>query len=328
MDLPSKTIIDVLTYLLPGFITAALLYRLTPAPRPIPFERVIQALIFTIVIQLLVTGTKHVLFKLGDWMIVLGPWTNDVALAWSVVIAFVLGLFAVWTGNSDTIHRRLRRMRITHQTSFPSEWYGVFCKHEGYVVLHLKGERRLLGWPEEWPNAPGVGHFVVEKAAWLSDTNELIELAGVERVLVKADEIEMVELMRPVTEAVRQEEQHGRSQGADSGTSGTPDKPSDGGNAGDNERHDEHATGPVQTGASTSTTPTKEVAPSGGKGRMQWVSIELKGTKQWRIALVEEGWSEGDFSDPPRPGEIFATKAEADAECERRNYPTPPDDPD
>ena len=47
MDIPDQSVITVLTYLLPGFITAALVYSLTPSPRPIPFERVVQALIFT-----------------------------------------------------------------------------------------------------------------------------------------------------------------------------------------------------------------------------------------------------------------------------------------
>jgi hypothetical protein len=45
MDLPNTALIDVLTYLLPGFVAAAAVYVLTPAIRPAPFERVVQALI-------------------------------------------------------------------------------------------------------------------------------------------------------------------------------------------------------------------------------------------------------------------------------------------
>ena len=214
MDLPSKTIIDVLTYLLPGFITAELLYALTPAPRRIPFERVIQALIFTLVIQVSVSAIKYALLWMGHATAPWGLWTDAVALGWSVFVGFALGFFMAWAANSDRIHGVLRILRITHQTSYASEWYGQFCRHQGYVVLHMGGNRRLLGWPEEWPSAPDAGHFVVASGQWLLEEdgkNKIVELAGVHRILVKAQDVEMVEMMRPLTE----EEIHGRSQGAD-----------------------------------------------------------------------------------------------------------------
>jgi len=59
---------------------------------------------------------------------------------------------------------------------------------------------------------------------------------------------------------------------------------------------------------------------------MQWVSIQLTGTGSWRIALVPEGWSKGDWTEQPKTGEIFDTQAEAEAECEKRNYPPDSDD--
>ena len=53
----------VLTFLLPGFVAAAVFYSLTSHPKPSNFERVVQALIFTIVVEavgrsfFLVSGT-------------------------------------------------------------------------------------------------------------------------------------------------------------------------------------------------------------------------------------------------------------------------------
>lgn len=66
MDLPSKTVIEVLTYLMPGFIAAATLYNLTPAPRPIPFERIVLALIFTVVVQVVVLALRESLVWVGE----------------------------------------------------------------------------------------------------------------------------------------------------------------------------------------------------------------------------------------------------------------------
>lgn len=214
--MPTKAIVDVLTFLLPGFIAAALVFSLTPAPRPIPFERVIQALIFTIIIQVCVNGTRAVLLWAGSHRVALGAWSDNVALVWSVAFAVFLGLFFVWASNTDKIHAFLRRTGITHQTSFASEWYGALSQNRGYVVLHLKGERRLFGWPEEWPSTADAGHFVVAQAEWLGDDGARTELRGVQRILVKAQDVEMIELMEPTT---GQENEHGRSQGTDAAPS-------------------------------------------------------------------------------------------------------------
>ncbi len=44
----------VVAFLLPGFITAWIFYGLTSHPKPSQFERTIQALIFTFIIQIFV----------------------------------------------------------------------------------------------------------------------------------------------------------------------------------------------------------------------------------------------------------------------------------
>ena len=154
MDVPSQTIIDVLTFLLPGFVTAALVYSLTPAPRPIPFERVVQALIFTVVIQAGASGVQTSLIGIGSRFGSIGVWSDQTRIAWSLVLAGLLAIVLAWIDNTDRLHTLLRKLRITHQTSFSSEWYGALSQARGYVVLHLTGERRLYGWAEEWRPIP------------------------------------------------------------------------------------------------------------------------------------------------------------------------------
>lgn len=211
MDVPSEAVIAILTYLLPGFITAAVVYALTPEPRPIPFERVVQALIFTMLVQVAMFGMTATLRWVGDHWFSLGPWTEQVRLSWSVGLAVIFGLALAWASNTDRIHGLLRAMRITCQTSFSSEWYGAFSRNTGYVVLHLTGERRLYGWPEEWPSTPGHGHFVMAQAEWL-ETGQSRELTGVDRILIRAGDVEMVEMMRVID---KQEDADGRSKAAD-----------------------------------------------------------------------------------------------------------------
>lgn len=195
MELPSRAIIELLTYLLPGFITAAILHNLTPAPRPIPFERVVQALIFTVIVQVLTLPPKTVLLWLGSVTVPLGEWTDETQVAWSVSIAVLLGLVLAYVANTDCLHSRLRGLQITQQTSYSSEWYGALSQNKGFIVLHLVGQRRLYGWAEEWPSTPDKGHFVMMLCEWLVDDNSTLPLRDVERVLVNVSEVEMVELM-------------------------------------------------------------------------------------------------------------------------------------
>ena len=97
--------------------------------------------------------------------------------------------------NTDRLHLLLRRLGITHQTSLSSEWYGALSQTHGYIVLHLVGQRRLYGWPEEWPNASDRGHFVIAEAEWLVG-EERRALVGVDRILIRAQDVEIVELMK------------------------------------------------------------------------------------------------------------------------------------
>lgn len=190
MNWASSEIVGVLSFLLPGFVAAAIFYSLTSYPKPSPFDRVIQALIFTVIGKAITDG---ILFagSVGDN----DPWRKKWELLLSVAVAVVLGLVTAYCLNWDTLHRVLRRLGITRETSYASEWYSAFSRHcDCYVTVHLKGERRLYGWPEEWPSRPDEGHLRIVEAEWLTD-DERIPATGVSAILVPVDQVEMVEFV-------------------------------------------------------------------------------------------------------------------------------------
>ena len=194
MDIPSESAVALLTFLLPGFISAAILYALTPNPRPSPFESTVLALIFTILVQAGVVIVREAFLLVGRlWAF--GIWNEDSRLVSSVLFAGVLGLLLAYWRNHDTIHRLLRRMGITLQTSYASEWYGALFTNTQFVVLHLKGDRRLYGWADRWPSEPTSGHFVISQPQWLTD-GAPIDLAQVSTMLVASADVEMVEFVK------------------------------------------------------------------------------------------------------------------------------------
>ena len=182
MDALPKELITLFQYLLPGFVAAWVFYSFTSFPKPSQFERVVQALIFTIFVQALVFSIKKGLFFVGSkWPIFI--WNGHSNLLWSIVSAILIGIFFSFFANNDKIHKKLREWGFTRETSYPSEWFGAFLKNITYVVLHLDGERRLYGWPIEWPSEPEKGHFVLVQACWLTESKQ-IPLTGVESIMV------------------------------------------------------------------------------------------------------------------------------------------------
>ena len=187
----ASEVVSLLIFRLPGFAAAAVFYSLTSHPQPGAFVRVVQALIFTVFAQAL----TDVFLRLVSISNEHDSWTNNWELLSSVVLAVLIALLAAIFSNTDTAHRILRRSGITEETSCPSEWYSAFSWHHNqYVVLRLRGQRRLLEWPEEWPSRPHEGHFRIAEGEWLDDGGRF-PLTGVSAILIPDSEVEMVEFL-------------------------------------------------------------------------------------------------------------------------------------
>ena len=158
MDLPQADAVSVAYALLPGFLAAWIFYGLTAHRRKGPFERIIEALIFTTVIQVVLVPLRATLLLIGQ-ILPLGLWTQNTSLVLSVGLAVGVGMVMALFANKDWFRAFLRDSRlfrrfdgITKRTSYPTEWFSTFSRNTRYVVLHMVGERRLYGWPLEWPD--------------------------------------------------------------------------------------------------------------------------------------------------------------------------------
>ena len=191
MENMTSEVILSLQFLLPGFISAWLFYALTSYPKQSQFERVIQALIFTILIQGVVSICKFVAIHFNWWQ-----WSQNLTLVSSLIIALMFGLLLAYFSNNDKLHKLLRRCKITKETSYASEWFSVFSDNITYIVMHLNDGRRIYGWPKEWPTEPNNGHFLLQDACWLDDDNNVIPLTGVESILIDSSSVELVEFMQ------------------------------------------------------------------------------------------------------------------------------------
>jgi len=195
----SNELIGLLKYLLPGLLAAWVFHGLTAHPRRQPFDRVVQALIFTLAVQATTILVRRKLL-FNRWAAGLGLAESDAAVLWSVLVAIALGLIFAALANHDAVHRLLRLVGITKRTSFPSEWFSSLSRERRYVVLTLKWERRLYGWPYEWPDNCERGHFVIMQPAWVRNDGSRMRLPLIEKILIPAKEVKWIEFERRPSE--------------------------------------------------------------------------------------------------------------------------------
>lgn len=189
----SREIVSLLNYLLPGFLAAWVIYGLTNHEKQNQFERTIQALIFTVLIQAAVWLLEKLMLVVGDFLI-LGYWGRPSELFASYALALALGLFVAKSSRDDSLYSQLRKLNLTGKSSHPNEWSDVFSKFPRFVVLHLEDERRLYGWPEVWPSKPNEGHFFMVYPSWQTEGG-VKDIENVEGVLIGSKDVKWVEFL-------------------------------------------------------------------------------------------------------------------------------------
>lgn len=190
----SKDILAILTQLIPGFLTAWVVYGLTTYTKPAQFERIIQALIYSFIVNTLVALTGIISIFIGKFHD-FGIWNHTSEIIISAIWAIILGITVSFYTTNDKFFSIARKIGITQRTPYPSEWYGAFANNPRYIVLHLQGARRIQGYPLEWPTEATVGHFRLTNAAWLDDQNNETAINPDYSILIAAKDVEMVEIL-------------------------------------------------------------------------------------------------------------------------------------
>lgn len=200
MSWVSTELVNVLIFPLPGFLTAAIFHSLTPYRKPEAFERIVSALVFTILIQFTTLIIRHLISKIIELPELL--FEIPVEIVFTLPIAIIFGLLFSWLSNNDIPHRNLRNLRwprITTETSYPSEWHSMFVKHgsNAAIMLYLKQDHNLYGRLVEYPKDPKNGYFRITDAVWVTNEGESIPLeidAADAVLLVPAAEVKMLAL--------------------------------------------------------------------------------------------------------------------------------------
>ena len=193
----SDGLIGAFMFLLPGLVAASIFQALISNRKPTAFDLIVRAFIFTMAVGFVVESVVWIA-NIAEWGI-----SVEDSIFVPAIIAVLLGLGFAYVWNNDLLHKLLRWLKMTRQSSYQSAQYSAFAFHQNcYVVLHLKRGRRLYGWPQEWPSRPDDQHFLIEECEWLAG-KERHPIEGVSHILIPAPEVEMIEFLPRIPSADR-----------------------------------------------------------------------------------------------------------------------------
>jgi hypothetical protein len=158
MDDLVKEVIPLLQYLIPGFLSAWIFYSLTAFKRPDTFGQIVQALIFTFVIQGAVWGVGTLCLWVGSKGFSVGRWDAKAETMWAFVVSVTLGLLSCYLATNDKLHGWLRSRNVTKQTSYPQRMVQHFCSapSSGHTAFERRKARVWLARGvaagiQQWP---------------------------------------------------------------------------------------------------------------------------------------------------------------------------------
>jgi len=190
-DLP-KELLPVLQLLLPGFLTTMAFYWFAEVNKPSQFERVLQAMVCTPLIQLALNQVEKISYFIGQYCS-LGVWTADSKNISSIFLAVVLGTFLAYICNNDLLYTIARKMKITSRSA-QGDQIDQFKKSGGTTSLfHLKDGRSISGYITNFPSNSSPNTFFIKQPEWVLEDGRRQENPSCSKMLIYSTDISIIE---------------------------------------------------------------------------------------------------------------------------------------
>jgi hypothetical protein len=193
-----KEIVQILFFLLPGFLTAKMLEMWVITKPKDVFDRVVQAFVLTFVNLICFAFIRWLLEKLVGFQFDHDQFFAINNLLLMVFCAVRIAIILSFELNNELVLTKLRKWKITKKTYKPCTWVETFEHVERLVVVHLNDGRRIYGWPKFYSDDPAERAIFLEEASWLDDENNLINNPPISILLDGNSGIQFVEFLQEV----------------------------------------------------------------------------------------------------------------------------------
>lgn len=189
----SAEIIPVLQQLMPGFLSMLVFYWLAESPKPADFEKVLQALIATAIIQTLVSLIENLCYFVGRYH-AFGQWSESSSNWAAMFLALMMGLILAHLCNNDTAFNIARKYKLTTRASQNDVIHIHKALAHCGVVLHFTDGRRLMGYLEAYPNAKQSGIYLVSSPTWITG-GSMQQCPLTKSIMINATDVQWVEFL-------------------------------------------------------------------------------------------------------------------------------------
>jgi len=194
--------LQVLIFLIPGFIAQKIIDTLVVRKEKKEFGKVVEALIFSMIIYTIYSfksgKSPIMLSKIQDYTVYLYDSNSLICLAaLSLAIPTIMAFFI-----TNDLHMKIARMlRITKKTARSSVWFDVFYDIRAHVIINFADGRRIFGWPMYYSNDPEQPYVFLYNPAWIVDDPEtkeqkFVHLDEIGILITPKEEIESIEFLK------------------------------------------------------------------------------------------------------------------------------------
>lgn len=193
----------ILLILLPGFLCSGLIQLLCVRPDQTEFDKVREALLYSFIIYVIFLGTHGSAAPVSlDVSEKNGAQSYSVQIefvpvAWLALISITIAVGVGIVVTNDFSGKAFRKIRASQRTSRNSVWSDTFHEFSGVVQVELGDGRRIMGWLRYYSDEPEPSSIFLEKAAWITPDNKLVEIKGPGILITQKMGIRTVEFLHP-----------------------------------------------------------------------------------------------------------------------------------
>lgn len=187
--------LQILIFLIPGFISAAILDALAVRTEKRELGKIIEALIFSMIIYTIYSSIsgrspisliqieKSITYTYDSKSFL---WLGLLSIGIPAILSFLI---------TNDLHMKLaRKLRISRKTARSSVWFDVFSDLNKYIIINFENGRRIYGWPMYYSSKPENPYIFLFKPAWIQE-DEFVDL-NIEGILITPEQkIESIEFL-------------------------------------------------------------------------------------------------------------------------------------
>ncbi len=191
--------LQIFIFLIPGFIAATTLDHLIIRNTKKELERIIEALMFSMIIYTIYSlafGAGPISFDEVNKSIMF----DSKSFVFLTLISLIIPILFSFLITNDLHMSIARKLQITRRSSRHSVWYDTFCDNQKYIIINFENGRRLYGWPNDYSDSQKNYFIYLTQPAWIIENSktkkrEYIDL-DIDGILITSEQkIESIEFL-------------------------------------------------------------------------------------------------------------------------------------